>query len=545
MLQQNYSSAMANMEASACETDPLLHAQRRDPNPIDNDGGPAPAVEVRESSLVNLVTWLFNFVFYFFCFLSGQYYIKTDTSTKDSVRSTWKTKARVGLSCLGLLMFFLLFWLCICHIVFSIWMEVDRIKKITEVMKITVNVDTSTPNESHTIAKNISISQNCSLPHENWKIPTAMTISTAASSISFLLMTLLILIPVYSYIRKCKCIRKCICSCCKDSKILCRVCCNSLCKVLKKDAVISPFEDNKNTSTVLTSDQSLCFYCNYFIALLLLGVCFVSLYFGACEYRMHWCLTNEVHLISFVFRLVSQFCTIHSCFIFSKIVYIVTGQLDQILKNMDKVNDERNKLLNKPELQCYFNVENEPVDIKKLLQSPGKANQERGCYYLLRNIDGKFIDCVKPILDLFGYWFILHWVLYGLSTVLLSASVVELVVDVFKPSPMDKVVPIEDKDLKKVYIVYVVFYTLEHAYLFVYPCFRAASIAAAREKLIFDVSKRYWEHIPFEIEGKFLQYLGIQNFSFKAPILCANVSFGFNWAFVSLFIAVCGGFIKF
>ena len=34
--------------------------------------------------------------------LSGRYYIKTDTSTKDNVRSTWKTKARVVLSYVGL-----------------------------------------------------------------------------------------------------------------------------------------------------------------------------------------------------------------------------------------------------------------------------------------------------------------------------------------------------------------------------------------------------------------------------------------------------------
>ena len=142
-------------------------------------------------------------------------------------------------------------------------MEVDRIKNKTEAVNISVNVDTSTPNESLIIVDNII--QNCSLPHENWKIPTAMTISTAASSISFLLMTLLILILAYSYIRKC------IRSCYNDSNILCRVCCNSLCKVLKKDAVISSFEDNKNNSTALTSDQSVCFFCNYFYCSSLAG----------------------------------------------------------------------------------------------------------------------------------------------------------------------------------------------------------------------------------------------------------------------------------
>ena len=326
LLQQNYSSAMANLEASARERDPLLGAQRPNPN---NGGGPAPAVEVRESPMVNLVIWFFNFAFYCFCFLSGQYYIKIDTSTEDGIRSTWRTKARVVLSCLGLVMFVLQLCLCMGHVGFSIWMEVDRIENKTETLNISVNVDTSTLNESLIIADNII--QNCSLPHENWKIPTAMTISTAASSISFLLMTLLILIPAYSYIRKC------VRSCCNDSKILCRVCCNSLCKVLKKTEVISPFEDNKNNSTALTSDQSVCFFCNYFIALLLLGVCFTSLlYFGIKEYMydMHHCLMNGAHLISFVFRLFSQFCAIHSCFIFST---LLLANLIKLLKIWTKL----------------------------------------------------------------------------------------------------------------------------------------------------------------------------------------------------------------
>ena len=94
MLQQNYSSAMASLE------EPLLNSQQSDQN--STYGGVAEHVEFRESPVVNPVIWFFNFVFYIICFLSGQYYVKTDTSIEDSVRSTWKTKARVVLSCLGL-----------------------------------------------------------------------------------------------------------------------------------------------------------------------------------------------------------------------------------------------------------------------------------------------------------------------------------------------------------------------------------------------------------------------------------------------------------
>ena len=83
---------------------------------------------------------------------------------------------------------------------------------------------------------------------------------------------------------------------------------------------------------------------------------------------------NKIHLVSFVVRLVSKFCVIQSCFIFSKIVYIVTGQLDQIIEDLDQVDDEILQLLDKADIQCYmtyFNAKNERRDIKKLASISG------------------------------------------------------------------------------------------------------------------------------------------------------------------------------
>ena len=93
--------------------------------------------------------------------------------------------------------------------------------------------------------------------------------------------------------------------------------------------------------------------------------------------------------------------------------------------------------------------------------------------YLLQNIYLNFIKQVKPTLDLLGYWFIAHWLLHALTTVLLGAVVIELVVHPlqYKMIKVDEIINIEDNDLKAAYLVYIIFFTLEHAYLFVYPCF--------------------------------------------------------------------------
>ena len=267
-------------------------------------------------------------------------------------------------------------------------------------------------------------------------------------------------------------------------------------------------------------------------------------------YQRHPCQINGINLTSFVFFLICQFCSIQSVFIFSKIVYIITGQLKQLTEVMDKVNDEKNNLLVKieaPNELSYLGIEEENVNLRGLLESADGHKVNKGYYYLLRNIDQKFIEQAKPILKLFGYWFIAHWILNALTTVLLSAVIIELLTDViaYKWQNADKVIPTEEGGLEAAYIVYLVLFVAGHTYLFVYPCFRAASITTTREKLILDVSRKHWRHIPHSVETSFIQYLKTQKFSFKVPALCcAEFSFNFTMAFVSLFIGILGGFLN-
>ena len=402
---------------------------------------------------------------------------------------------------------------------------------------------------SPSVFKNEAV--NCTLPYRYWKISTTILVSAITELVSYILMAI-VLYLIYGYFRK---------YCCKPN---CPCCCASVKKVLKQDKSFSPFSDSctfcQNSSTALTPEQpNAWFFLHYLICMFIFIFSSLSIVYESIMYQRHPCQINGINLASYVLFLICQFCSIQSVFIFSKIVYNITGQLNkQLIKYMDNVNlikaanvapnaenpgktrQALNNLINYLEIDEAENVN------LKLLKSTDEREASKGIYYLFRDIDQQFIKQAKPILKLFGVWFIFHWILNALTTVLLSAVIIELVLDFFayKWKNADKVIPTEDGGLETAYIVYLVLFVAGHTYLFVYPCFRAASITATREKLILDVSRRNWRHIPHSVETSFIQYLKSQNFGFKVPLCCAEFSFNFTMAFVSLFIGILGGFLN-
>ena len=57
---------------------------------------------------------------------------------------------------------------------------------------------------------------------------------------------------------------------------------------------------------------------------------------------------------------------------------------------------------------------------------------ERARFYWLQKIDQDFMKQVKPTLHLFGKWFIVHWTLFALTTVLLTAFIVQIIIDIIQ-----------------------------------------------------------------------------------------------------------------
>ena len=452
-------------------------------------------------------------LFYVFCFLSGQYInfeILNDPSSQQS-------SCKKFFSVIALIPFFCQIFFCIGYVGTALAVEGFTIA-----------------NASYNVSSTGYDSIICMLPQEHWKFTSAITISTFAAFFSYSLMTFFVLIPVNSIL------------CCSSKD-----CCTAYGKALR-DSALSPYNDE---SSNLSNEQTNYFLVNYFVVFGLFICSFISsVVYADFVYNQDYCWMNALYLAMIVLHLFSQLCAIQSCFIFSKIIYKVTNKLENLVKEMDKVDVSRpesemltklNKLVekekdeqSKKELKC----------IQDLLKSnKDKEEVDRGRYHWLQKMDQNIIEQVKPILKLFGYWFIFHWTFFALTTMLLSAFLVEIIIQVIKYNfnSVDHFLPKYEVDTKAPYVLYVVFFTLVHAYLFLYPCFRAAAIATGRSKMIYDISKKLWTKIPLSIQSNFVQYLTSENFAFRVPLFCANIAFGFNWVYVSFFIAILGAYMKF
>ena len=498
----------------------------------------APEVEESQDKSTCNCQRVINSIFYLCCFLSGQYHMSSTGNNNGSrvelaetsrhkLKKIWSILVAViqAIMCTGLVV------VNVAHVTLNFIVEACQIMNITHSPRVFENKEV-----------------NCTLP-QYWKINAAILVSTIAELYSYIMMTI-VLYLIYGYFRK---------YCYKLIANCSPCCCASMKKALVKQNIsFSPFYDSctcrQNSSTALTPEQpNACFFLHYLFCM--------SIFFCACTivtivyesemYQKHPCQINGINLASYILFLICQFCSIQSVFIFSKIVYIITGQLKKLIEVMDKVNVEKNNLLERieaPNELCSY-LEIEDINLRGMLNSADEREVNKGLYYLLRNIDQKFIEQTKPILKLFGIWFIYHWFFNALTTVLLSAIIIEFEIDViaYKWKNAEKVIPTDSEDVffELVYIVYLILLVSGHTYLFVYPCFRAASITATREKLILDVSRRQWRHIPHSVETSFIQYLKTQNFSFKVPALCcAEFSFNSTMALVSLFIGILGIFLN-
>ena len=334
---------------------------------------------------------------------------------------------------------------------------------------------------------------NCTLPQEHWKFSTAITIGSIASFLSYSLITCLILIPVnvieHAQTRICR---------------LCKNCIKHGYKKALKNGVLSPFDDTDKLGIGY-------FYTNYiFVHIVLFLGCLVSsiLYIKAVYnqkdsqnqtliYNLGSCWNNKVNIARIAFHLISQFCAIQSCFIFSKIVYKVTNRLDDLFEVISNLLDfERNP--NTDDVHVM-----EDADLIDLLQSTNSEKIDKGRYIWLQKMDQEFIKKVEPTLNLFGIWFIFHWVSFALTTMLLTGYILQILMHFAENSAemilKGKLIPDAFTNSEPAiiwrYALNIVFFTLLHAYLYLYPCFRASAITAAREKLIRKISKKRWINV--------------------------------------------------
>ena len=375
------------------------------------------------------------------------------------------------------------------------------------------------------------------------------SVATAAGFLSYYMMVFLVLIPLYSKFKYCTTGLN------KKYKGCLKIVCSKIQQAIDNKSYLLPFDESAENeqSTRLKPEQFFYFYIVYVLNLVLyfssLGV-FITIKIKQVT------TTNlkerSIDITGLLFQFLSQFCVIHSCFIFSKVAYSASNRCHDLLNKFAEtdVSGERQNVGESQQQENFCNSQ----CIQQLLEQPVidslrnmvditeyKEALINARFDVLRKIDKTFIDKMKASLDPYSHWFAIHWILYIITTFMSIAFLAETYIQyVYSPHEVSWV---HDPG-KRLSMIYIVLSTLEHAFLFTYPCFRAAQITSSRENLIKRFSNYPWKHIPSSVQSYFIEYLKTQNFGFKIVFLCLKITFGFNLAFVSIFVGGFGIILK-
>ena len=237
----------------------------------------------------------------------------------------------------------------------------------------------------------------------------------------------------------------------------------------------------------------------------------------------------------------SLFCTLSSCFIFSKIMYGIQRKCINLYNYLDHVN------------QCLGNENNNNEALKakdknsrtisKETQKINLSTEQRSSLYL-QQCDNDFVDVAVKTLKMFELWFFIHWILYIVSSFLslsLLLDAIQLTIQATLPHPQPGV------HFKPLEMIFLTLFATSNCILFLYPCLRAAAVTEARKKLIQRINRSCsvdYPNIPTNLKKEFISFLKGQKFGFRLYILCAHIFFSLNIAYISIFISLLGILIR-
>ena len=319
---------------------------------------------------------------------------------------------------------------------------------------------------------------------------------------------------------------------------LCALVCTYKCAWLRKIRTTPPEQDDQikpldpfqyndgeqhgpNTSTKINLRESVYFVCLFSLNFLFWVACLVmfSVYhFGKPYY------TNKdnkdfkynlpgVEAFGFAMYMYSLLCTIVSCFIFSKIAYSVTHRC---LKLYNEFKDHQ-----------IQQTDEDGDGLERLIER-----------------DLQFTKMAQTTIACFEFWFTVHWTFYTVTSFLSIALLIDMIhlyINSTLQPPFGQAI-----GFSEVEVIVVSLFTLQHCFLFLYPCFKAAAVTVGREKLIKKVNAHPLNGHPLTLERKqlYIQHLKNTKFGFRINFFCARLRFGFSIAYVSLFIGLLGVLLK-
>ena len=322
--------------------------------------------------------------------------------------------------------------------------------------------------------------------------------------------------------------------------------------------VRSPFHDDKKTtensneSTRLQPKQA-----TYFLIIFILNILVyagnVTLLFVIFRRNVdrRYKTREIINGLGLAAQVASQLCAVISCFIFSKLAYSVsTTCRHDLLTLYRKVNEASREL---EEARREHNDNNIVMNIN--LPSIQWLRERRyiidsdidkkNNLHLLKAIANWYTRLVHSTLHPFGTWFAVHWVLYTVSAFMSISYLAEtIILELYGKERPDVQCHGEHSFPCRLKLAYTFLFTINHCILFLYPCFRAASVTTAYSSMIKLVSKDTWANISLDDKEKFINYLKVQDCTFKISILCAKLSFGFQVAYFSIFVGLFGVVLK-
>ena len=476
---------------------------------------------------------LFFKLFYALCFLTGQLPIKK-FSPEDEIRTYKRLSYYTGMivSTLAMILFTMV---NIFSVIFNLYIIIWCPYKYCGYVSVVFN---STNLLNVTGAQNISNSSELQgvqpaklTVFDDWR-KTVFTTATFSGTISFLFM-ISVLYSQYSYMKPC-----CDGISSKWNNMWRR--CGENMEVKTPGVLLSPFNDDDTSkeATRLAPKQATYFMFIFLINFLvfvanvvLFFIIFVQIVNKNQRGRM---IFDATGLAS---QFVSQLCAIFSCFIFSKLAYSVgttcTHELPKLYKKLDMSLEQlqtENEHLRDLERKQYINDD----DINK-----------QSHLHLLKTIATWYSKMLHTTLHPFGTWFAVHWVLYTVAAFMSISYLAEtIILELYGQEKGDEPCHAEPSAYCRVKLAYAFMFAIGHCILFLYPCFRAASVTTAYTSMIKKVSKAEWINITLDDKEKFINYLKIQDCTFKISILCAKLSFGFYIAYFSIFVGVFGVILK-
>ena len=495
---------------------------------------------------------LFHGFFHFFCFLSGQLIMMFDC--KRNNLSRYKYALRVSVTILEVPFFILFFSLNIGSLLFDLY----------AIFKCPF------PNCGFIAGPYIESKAffNINLNADQFPIKTrqyldlqkaVITMATVSGSLSYLIMTY-VLIVNYSYLRK------------PITSLKTAVFSQIIkgCNFEKENAdeykrshqnlpaLLHPFLNGKEDHhddvhhdykpAFLYAKQLFCFYFIFLLNFSLFasnaGTLFVIVQIEDDTNYPKWELIDYFGLAA---QMGSQYCAIISCFIFSKVAYAVTIRCHEMLENYNSIvpppadpdaatppaDPDAAPPPADPDAAIH------PVDPDAAIPPVDPAfPTDPVILRRLERADEQYVDMCNDSMRPYRFWLAVHWVSYAITAFMsiayLAETIIERIYGTFEHH-------CGHSRMCNLSIIYIFLFTLEHIVLFLYPCFRAASILDARNTLIHKVSRQRW---PADVKFKFLQFMKEQKCGFILSLLCAKVEFGFNIAYISVFVGLLGIIIK-